>query len=194
MKLQLECAIRIPPRWYGMATTWQVLFPGFPADPIWCIPAPDRSGANPMQRREQDYLDALTWFESLARLSAWTAMGAPLANSLRIAHHLARLAPPPYSTIVRCGPDEQAFEALIERAAFEAAATALVGTALSCEVLARSASGMATARVWLDGDAKEAEATEESPALALLQAWTRFMLALAPQWPDQGTGSSQRSA
>ena len=126
-----------------------------------------------MQRREQDYLDALTWFESLARLSAWTAMGAPLANSLRIAHHLARLAPPPYSTIVRCGPDEQAFEALIERSAFEAAATA---------------------RVWLDGDAKEAEATEESPALALLQAWTRFMLALAPQWPDQGTGSSQRSA
>lgn len=146
-------------------------------------------GFAPMESREDACLDAVTWFESLARVSDMMAIGAPLENALRLSRHLAVLAPPPYAGIARCTLDEAAFEALLERQAFETAAIALIGTTLSYEVL-----GAATARVWLDGDAQDALASSETLALALVRAWLGFMLALTPGFPGQATGRSHKSA
>lgn len=126
-----------------------------------------------METGDGVYLDPTTWFESLARLSEWVAIGAPLENSLRIAYHLARLTPPPFAQLAPGVPDEEEFEALLERAAFEAAAMALLGTALSHE--ARAGAEGAAARVWREGAGDEA-------------------CAQAPRDPAQPTGSSHKSA
>lgn len=147
-----------------------------------------------MGSHERACLDAVTWFESLARLSDWMVDDPPLECSLRQARTLARLAPPPYDTFVSDVPDEASFEALIERAAFEPAAVAVIGSSLSWEILARTDAGGATARVWSDDDSGEAVATAEVSAIALLRAWASFVLALAPHDGVQPAGSSHRSA
>jgi len=147
-----------------------------------------------METGERACLDPVTWFESLARLSEWVAIGAPLENALRLAHHLARLTPPACATTAGDPFADDDFEALLERTDFEAAAVALIGTALSHEVLARSAEECAIARVRLDGGSEEALASPETLALALLGAWLEFMLALDPRERDQATGSSHKSA
>lgn len=147
-----------------------------------------------MDSGERAYLDPTSWFESLARLSEWAAIGAPIENSLRIAHHLARLTPPPFAQLAPGVPDEEEFEALLERAAFEAAAVALIGTALSHEALAPGGGEGAAARVWREGAGDEACAQAETLALALVRAWLAFMLAQAPRDPGQPAGSSHKSA
>lgn len=136
-----------------------------------------------METGDGVYLDPTTWFESLARLSEWVAIGAPLENSLRIAYHLARLTPPPFARLAPGVPDEEEFEALLERAAFEAAALALFGTARSHE-----------ARAGAEGAGDGACAQADTSALALVRAWLAFMLAQAPRDPAQPTGSSHKSA
>lgn len=141
-----------------------------------------------MEPRDSASLDALSWFESLARLSAWTAAEAPIENVLRLSYHLAALAPSQFGAIAAATLDETAFDELLERQAFEAAAAALIGTALSCEIVSR-AGGAATGRVWLEGDTEESLASSSLPAMALVRAWLAFMLGL-----NQATGSSHKSA
>lgn len=141
-----------------------------------------------MELRDNAHLDTLSWFESLARLSAWTASEAPIENVLRLSYHLAALAPPPFGTIAASALDEAAFDELLKQQAFEAAAIALIGTALSYEIVSRAGSDQPTVRVWLDGDG-EAFMTSDTIAAALVRAWIAFMLNL-----DQATGSSHRSA
>lgn len=141
-----------------------------------------------MEPRDSAYLDAVSWFESLGRLSAWTASEAPIENVLRLSYHLAALAPPPFGAIAACTIDETAFDELLERQAFEAAAVALIGSALSYEIVSRGATDQPTVRVWLDGDG-EALMTSDTIAAALVRAWIAFMLNL-----NQVTGSSHKSA
>lgn len=141
-----------------------------------------------MELRDNVRLDAVSWFESLARLSAWSASGAPIENVLRLSYHLAALAPPPFGTIAACTLDEAAFDAMLERQAFEAAAVSLIGTALSYEVVANAGTDQATVRVWLDNDG-EVLMTSDTLALALARAWLAFMLNL-----NQATGSSHNPA
>lgn len=145
-----------------------------------------------METRDSATLDAITWFESLARLSALAATDAPVENVLRLSRHLAVLAPPPFCAIVAPAPDEAAFDELLERQAFEAAAIALIGTALSHEIVANDETDQATVRLWLGSDAAEALlVSSDTLALALIRAWTAFMLGLNA---GQATGSSHRSA
>lgn len=141
-----------------------------------------------MEPRDSAYLDAVSWFESLARLSAWTASEAPIENVLRLSYHLATLAPPPFGAIVACTLDETALDELLERQAFEAAAVALIGSALSYEIVSRTGTDQSTVRVWLDGDG-EVLVTSDTIAAALVRAWIAFMLNL-----NQVTGSSHKSA
>lgn len=143
-----------------------------------------------MEPRDNVCLDALSWFESLARLSAWTAAEAPIENALRLSYHLAALAPPPFGSIVACTLDETAFDKLLERQAFEAAAAALIGSALSYEIVSRAESP-ATVRVWLNGggggETAEALASSDTLPTALVRAWAVFLL-------NQATGRSHKSA
>lgn len=147
-----------------------------------------------MEPGERACLDPIAWFESLARLSGWVAVGAPIENSLRIAGHLARLSPPPFAQLASLPLGEDEFEALLERAAFEAAAIALIGTALSYDVIPHAEGESVAARVWRDDGDDEALASADTLALALVRAWLQFMLALAPRDPGQPTGSSHKSA
>ncbi|WP_374408711.1 hypothetical protein [Pelagerythrobacter sp.] len=143
-----------------------------------------------MESREHACLDAVTWFESLMRLSDMMATGVPLENCLRLSRHLAILAPPPYAAMARSTLDEAAFEALLERRAFETAAVALIGTTLPGEAMPRG--GGAKAQVWPDAATKDAR--PGALALSLLQTWLGSMLALTPGRPAQPTGSCHKSA
>ena len=140
-----------------------------------------------MEPHDSAHLDAVSWFASLARLSEWAASGAPTENVLRLSYQLAALAPPQFRAIAACAMDEAAFDDLLERHAFEAAALALIGSVLSCEVVSRLEDA-ATVRVWLDNDG-EVSVTSPTPALAMARAWLAFMLEL-----NQATGSSHKSA
>ncbi len=146
-----------------------------------------------MVRGEYACLDRATWFESLGRLSASIAVDAPAENMLRLANCLARLAPPPLSTLSEGVEDEARFEALLESASFEAAALTLLGGRLSHRFVARSAAET-TADVWLEGDGPHARARAPSAALALLGAWLAYLRALEPREEIQVTGTSHRSA
>lgn len=139
-----------------------------------------------MEPRGSSCLDAETWCRSLAWLAAWSATDAPIENALRISRHLAMLAPPQFRLLVHCPPDEIAFDELLERRAFEAAAVALVGTALHYEIVARDNAAEPTVRLWRDEDG-ETFASADTLALALMRAWAAFMLA-------QATGSSHKPA
>lgn len=141
-----------------------------------------------MDAGDRACLDPTTWFESLVQLSDWVAIGASLENALRIAKHLARLSPPPFAPFASSPLDDEDFEALLERGAFEAAAIALIGTTLSYEVLSRAGQDEAAARVWFAGESDEALAKAETLALALVRAWLAFMLALAPRDPGYDSG------
>lgn len=143
-----------------------------------------------MEPRDTACLDALSWFESLTRLGAWTMSEAPLENVLRLAYSLAALAPPPFYALAACTLDETAFDELLQRQAFEAAAIALIGTALRYEVVScAGAASPATVRIWLNGDTGETLVTSDTLPAALVRAWITFMLGLG-----QATGSSHRSA
>lgn len=142
-------------------------------------------------------LDSLTWRAGLARLSALLAGGVPTANALRIAHHLENLAPPPYSDVARCGVNDRQFERLLEQGALAEAAIALIGPALRHTI---DTGG--NARVWAEASGSARAESGSTTALALLRAWTGFMLDRCDESPSltgqipagQAGASSHKSA
>ncbi|QYU69633.1 hypothetical protein J4558_05695 [Leptolyngbya sp. 15MV] len=121
-------------------------------------------------------LDSVTWRESLIRFSAWVVLGARPDNALRLAHYLQNLAPPPFNAWARCGLDDDGFEALLDRGELETAAEMLIGPALRHAVSGRAGRGRKIARVWRDGDRAVSTAHDRDVPLALVKAWTGFML------------------
>lgn len=146
-----------------------------------------------MEAYDNARLDAATWFDGIARLSARMEGDARLENCLRHAFHLAALTPPPFDRLTACPMDEEAFEQLLERGAWETAVAALVGETLRHEIVARGARE-AGARVWLEGQSGEARVRASSPARALALAWCAFLLNLAPGGTGQPGGASHKSA
>ncbi len=135
-----------------------------------------------MVRGNHSCLDSTTWFESLARLAASIAAGAPAENVLRVANCLAALAPPPFSSLAPGMADERRFEDMLQHAAFEQAACAVVGSGLAHRIVERTEAG-ATVHLWL-GRQDDGEVVRVSAAtahFALLLAWLQFLLALAPR-------------
>lgn len=142
-----------------------------------------------MELRDNACLDALSWFESLARLSAWSAAGAPIENLLRLSYNLTLLAPPPFCAVAACPLDETSFDDLLRQQAFEAAAASLIGTALTYEIVSHAETAPATVRIWLNGDTGETLVTSDTLPTALVRAWITFLLGMG-----QATGSSHKSA
>lgn len=146
-----------------------------------------------MVRGKCTCLDATTWFEGLARLSSLIALGVPLENILRLANHLARLAPPPFAALGIGVDDEALFERMLERAWFEAAAVAVIGPGLSGEILARTATEPAGHMQSAGATAGQARA--EAPPLRLIRTWLAYLLTLAPSDAAlQPAGASHKSA
>ena len=129
-------------------------------------------------------LDPVLWFESLGRLRrAARGREGRIENRLRQAYYLATLAPPPLSALARCEMDEAAFEALLERAAFEAAAVSLIGPILSFEIVRGWPGQGIFARVWVEDLSGEAQGVSGCVAFALLQAWVELVLQFRKQPP-----------
>jgi hypothetical protein len=129
-------------------------------------------------------LDAALWFESLGQLQQEAnSRGSRIENRLRQSYYLANLAPPPYSAVARCDIGEVEFEALLESAAFEAAAIALIGQILSFEVIRIPLGGEVTARVWIGEVSGEAQTSSGCAASALVRAWLTLLLRLREREP-----------
>lgn len=128
------------------------------------------------------------WCDSLERLARHHARGGPFESCLRLAYHLAILAPPPFTQIVRVQLDEEQFEKLLEEGEYDRAVTGLVGPVLSFEVVPQPQSDEATARVWLP-EFGEGRGTAPEAAAALFAAWLDFLAQLRP---DQTRKSFRR--
>lgn len=128
------------------------------------------------------------WCDSLERLAQHHARGAPLKPCLRLAYHLAMLAPPPFSQIIRVPLDEQQFEELIDEEDYDAAVRGLLGPVVSFEVAHGPPADEAIARVWLP-EFREGRGRAPAAAPALFAAWLDFLALLRP---DQTRKSFRR--
>jgi hypothetical protein len=140
-------------------------------------------------------LEAALWFRRIEMIARGELPG--VENALRHAAHLLQLAPRPFRHLVRLSLDEDAFEALLERGEYYAAARHLVAqpaalvieqdgglrvrAAISCVILNRVLHG-----------------TGDTAAAAVLAAWTTCLLALRDEFgadlaslPDQPLQADQ---
>jgi hypothetical protein len=131
------------------------------------------------------------WCDSLEGLLRQYARGLPLEPYLRLAYHLAALAPSPFSQIVRFRCDERLFEKLLAEAQYDAAVTCLIGQAVSFEVARQPRSNEVFARVWL-AEFPEGRGKGPSAAAALLTAWLRFLVSLRPPQAPLSRGNPAR--
>jgi len=137
-------------------------------------------------------LDGVTWRECLVRFAAALSDGIAPANALRMARFLHDLAPPPHTVWMDCSVGEDEYEAMLERREFEQAATALIGSALNDLLDARWHRRTPGGK----GEAGMASIAMDPP-LALLGAWTAFLLDRLDESPSlaaQAGASSHRSA
>jgi hypothetical protein len=119
------------------------------------------------------------WCDSLRGLLRQHSAGLPLEACLRLAYHLAALAPSPFSQVVRTRCDEQLFERLLAEAEYDAAVICLMGEAVSFEVAREPRSHRVVARAWL-AEFPEARGTAASSASALLAAWLELLASFEP--------------
>jgi hypothetical protein len=137
-----------------------------------------------MADSELQPLDPVLWFESLGRLRrAARGREGRIENRLRQAYYLATLAPPPLSALAKCEIGEEAFEALLEQAAFESAAVSLIGPILSFEIVRGWPGQGSFARVWVEDLCGEAQAVSGCVAFALLHAWVELLLQFRKETP-----------
>lgn len=141
-----------------------------------------------MAEGELEPLDPVLWFESLARLrQAVRRRESRIGNRLRQAYYLARLAPPPFSALVKCEMEEAAFEALLEEAALESAAVSLVGPILSFEITRAWPDHGVSARVWVEDLGGEGRSVSGCVASALIRAWIELLLQFRKRTPETGS-------
>ncbi|HVT54952.1 MAG TPA: hypothetical protein VHD34_02725 [Xanthobacteraceae bacterium] len=128
-------------------------------------------------------LDPELWFQALERLSSRISASNDndVESMLRHALHLVQLTPGPLKGVVRCEIGEDAFEAFLERGAFDSAAIALVGSPMCYELNCALEAGrrVIEARAWIPSQAAQpGPAAGECLASALLGAWTGCLVAL----------------
>jgi hypothetical protein len=123
------------------------------------------------------------WFGALERLALRQRTSGPQAVESMLRHglHLIQLAPGPMKTIVRCETSEAAFEALLDKGAFDAAAIALVGPPLCFEIRGTSVQGRR--HVWAcvklaDAEDRKSSSSCNTVAGALVGAWSSFLIEL----------------
>jgi hypothetical protein len=152
---------------------------------------PSSDGEGTMPGDPIESLEWNLWCDSLQGLLRQYARGAPLESYLRLAYHLAVLAPSPASQLVRVRCDEQLFETLLVEAEYEAAVMCLLGPAVSFELTHRPQSNDVVARVWL-AEFPEGRGTARSTAPALLTAWLEFLASLRPPRAPLSPGNRSR--
>jgi hypothetical protein len=128
-------------------------------------------------------LEPELWFNALARLAQRqrAASGGNPESMLRHAFHLAQLTPGPLRGIVRCELCEDDFGVLLEHAAFDAAAIALVGLPLCFAIRGTAGGGrrLVTAEVtFSDQQEQPSAATCQTVAGALVGAWSLCLVDL----------------
>jgi len=128
------------------------------------------------------------WSDSLQGLLRQHAAGLSLESCLRLAYHLAVLAPSPFSQIVDAGCDEKLFEGLLAEGEYDAAVICLMGQAVSFEVARQPRSHQVVARAWL-AEFPEGRGTAASSAPALLTAWLELLASFRPPRTPVGRGN-----
>ncbi len=128
-------------------------------------------------------LEPELWFSALARLAQRqrASNGGNPESMLRHAFHLAQLTPGPLRGIVRCELCEEDFGTLLELAAFDAAAIALVGAPLCFAIKGTAGGGqrLVKAEVTLpDQQELASAATCQTVAGALVGAWSLCLVDL----------------
>lgn len=128
-----------------------------------------------MTSADSEPLDPASWFSRLRRLDAMASEGAPTDRLIRVAYHLARLAPMAMRDIVPSPYSEEDLDAVLDCDAHEHAMLRLIGPkfALHLEKLRDETVFMAI--VGLDSDADTGAAQSEDCATAVLMAWVRCL-------------------
>jgi hypothetical protein len=140
-------------------------------------------------------LEAALWFRRIEMIARGELPS--VENALRHAAHLLQLTPRPFRHLVRLSLGEDAFEALLERGEYDAAARHLVAqpTAL---VIDQDDDGPVQATISCVILNRVLRGTGDSAAAAILAAWTTCLLALRdefgadlPSLPDRPLQADQ---
>ena len=128
-------------------------------------------------------LEPELWFGALARLAQRqrASNGGNPESMLRHAFHLAQLTPGPLRGIVRCEVCEDDFGEMLERAAFDSAAIALVGKPLCFSIagMMEDDRRVVRAEVSFAGQRERASAAVcQTVAGALVGAWSMCLVDL----------------
>lgn len=137
-------------------------------------------------------LKATLWIAAVGKLHqrADRAKNHELESLLRHAYHLVQLTPRHLRSVVRAQVGEGAFEDLLEKRHFEAAARALLGVPGTVSV-SQADGNLSEARVCLAAGL-DAVAKAAKPESAILLAWTKCLLALDNRVTTQQIGSPHR--
>lgn len=122
-------------------------------------------------------LCSMIWFRQLEKIAAGEFRG--IEEALRHASHLLQLTPAEFSDVARLATTEMGFETLLEAGDYDAAARCLVvqPNALTVD------NTLPTLRATISCPAlkRPVHGTGETAALAVLKAWTIYLLALRTQ-------------
>jgi hypothetical protein len=143
-------------------------------------------------------LDSQTWFREIeALLDRARRSLIDVEEQLRHAYHLMQMAPSPIREIIRPACDESRFEQLLDCAAFESAALALIPEPLKYSI-ARECDTRVLAAVALPGDDTGHFSAADGCASALLQAWALSIASLkagrVAQSPDSSASEAHLSS
>lgn len=128
-------------------------------------------------------LEPELWFGALARLAQrqHASNGGNPESMLRHAYHLAQLTPGPLRGIVRCEVCEEDFGVLLEHAAFDTAAIALIGLPLCFSITGMAEDDRRVVRAEVtfpEQRERGSAATSRTVAGALVGAWSLCLVDL----------------
>jgi len=139
-------------------------------------------------RHEIEPLESSLWFARI-ELIAWNGLGG-IENSLRHAGHLMQLAPASFRGAAHL-EDEDAFEALLDTEDFDVAARCLVHPDY---LDLRESKGEAAAWIACPMLERTVEGAGRSAAEAVLDAWSKRLLALRDACGGARVGPADRVA